>query len=75
MEKKYIFIADNINLPELNLTKGGVYYGTKINEILEKYKNLSKLLVDVEILSTVQKEKNYLDKIRENLIEEIKGGE
>ena len=67
MDKRYIFIGETLELPEFQFVKGSIYFGEKITELLNK------LLIDVNEISTAQKDENYLNKIKENILEEIKG--
>lgn len=73
MDKRYIFIGEALELPEFQFVKGAIYFGDKITELLKKYTSLNKLLIDVNEMSTAQKDENYLNKIKENILEEIKG--
>lgn len=73
MDKRYIFIGETLELPEFQFVKGSIYFGDKITELLKKYTSLNKLLIDVNEMSTAQKDENYLNKIKENILEEIKG--
>ena len=73
-ETKYIYLGRNIDLPEFGFTKGNVYYGEKIEELKKKYLLLDKLLIDVEELAGYEKNELFLEKISQELKEEIKGG-
>ena len=73
MDKRYIFIGETLELSEFQFVKGSIYFGDKITELLKKYTSLNKLLIDVNEISTAQKDENYLNKIKENILEEIKG--
>ena len=73
-ETKYIYLGRNIDLPEFGFTKGNVYYGDKIEELKKKYPLLDKLLVNVEELAGYEKNELFLEKISQELKEEIKGG-
>ena len=73
-ETKYIYLGRNIDLPEFGFTKGNIYYGEKIEELKKKYPLLDKLLINVEELSEYEKNELFLDKISQELKEEIKGG-
>lgn len=78
-ETKYIYLGKNIDLPEFGFVKGNVYYGEKIEELKKKYLLLDKLLIDVEELAGYEKNELFLEKISQELKEEIKekigGGE
>ena len=69
---KYIYLGKNIDLPEFGFIKGNVYYGDKIEELKKKYPLLDKLLINVEELSKYEKNELFLDKISQELKEEIK---
>ena len=71
---KYIYLGKNIDLPEFGFIKGNVYYGDKIEELKKKYPLLDKLLINVEELSKYEKNELFLEKISQELKEEIKGG-
>ena len=73
MDKRYIFIGETLELPEFQFVKGSIYFGDKIAELLKKYTSLNKLLIDINEISTAQKDENYLNKIKENILAEIKG--
>lgn len=73
-ETKYIYLGKNIDLPEFGFVKGNVYYGEKIEELKKKYLLLDKLLVNVEELVGYEKNELFLEKISQELKEEIKGG-
>lgn len=73
-ETKYIYLGKNIDLPEFGFVKGNVYYGEKIEELKKKYRLLDKLLVNVEELAGYEKNELFLEKISQELKEEIKGG-
>lgn len=73
-ETKYIYLGRNIDLPEFGFVKGNVYYGEKIEELKKKYPLLDKLLINVEELSEYEKNELFLEKISQELKEEIKGG-
>nr|DAK33553.1 MAG TPA: hypothetical protein [Caudoviricetes sp.] len=73
-ETKYIYLGKNIDLPEFGFVKGNVYYGEKIEELKKKYLLLDKLLVNVEELAGYEKNELFLEKISQELKEEIKGG-
>nr|DAX19227.1 MAG TPA: hypothetical protein [Caudoviricetes sp.] len=68
---KYIYLGKNIDLPEFGFIKGNVYYGDKIEELKKKYPLLDKLLINVEELSKYEKNELFLDKISQELKEEI----
>ncbi len=72
--KRYIYLGGNIDLPEFGFVKGNVYYGEKIEELKKKYPLLDKLLVNVEELAGYEKNELFLEKISQELKEEIKGG-
>ena len=71
-ETKYIYLGKNIDLPEFGFVKGNVYYGEKIEELKKKYSLLDKLLINVEELSGYEKNELFLEKISQELKEEIK---
>lgn len=71
-ETKYIYLGKNIDLPEFGFIKGNVYYGEKIEELKKKYPLLDKLLVNVEELAGYEKNELFLEKISQELKEEIK---
>ena len=71
-ETKYIYLGKNIDLPEFGFVKGNVYYGEKIEELKKKYPLLDKLLINVEELSEYEKNELFLEKISQELKEEIK---
>lgn len=71
-ETKYIYLGKNIDLPEFGFVKGNVYYGEKIEELKKKYLLLDKLLVNVEELAGYEKNELFLEKISQELKEEIK---
>lgn len=71
-ETKYIYFGKNIDLPEFGFVKGNVYYGEKIEELKKKYPLLDKLLIDVEELAGYEKNELFLEKISQELKEEIK---
>ncbi len=71
-ETKYIYLGKNIDLPEFGFVKGNVYYGEKIEELKKKYPLLDKLLIDVEELAEYEKNELFLEKISQELKEEIK---
>ena len=71
-ETKYIYLGKNIDLPEFGFVKGNVYYGEKIEELKKKYPLLDKLLIDVEELAGYEKNELFLEKIFQELKEEIK---
>lgn len=71
-ETKYIYLGKNIDLPEFGFVKGNVYYGEKIEELKKKYLLLDKLLIDVEELAGYEKNELFLEKISQELKEEIK---
>lgn len=71
-ETKYIYLGKNIDLPEFGFVKGNVYYGEKIEELKKKYPLLDKLLIDVEELAGYEKNELFLEKISQELKEEIK---
>ena len=73
-ETKYIYLGKNIDLPEFGFVKGNVYYGEKIEELKKKYSLLNKLLINVEELAGYEKNELFLEKISQELKEEIKGG-
>lgn len=77
-EIKHIYLGKNIDLPEFGFVKGNVYYGEKIEELKKKYPLLDKLLINVEELSEYEKNELFLEKISQELKEEIeekiKGG-
>ena len=77
-ETKYIYLGKNIDLPEFGFVKGNVYYGEKIEELKKKYPLLDKLLINVEELPEYEKNELFLEKISQELKEEIeekiKGG-
>ena len=77
-ETKYIYLGKNIDLPEFGFVKGNVYYGEKIEELKKKYSLLDKLLINVEELAGYEKNELFLEKISQELKEEIeekiKGG-
>lgn len=70
MEKKYIFVGKNLDLPEFFFSKGTVYYGEKIERLIEKYPLLSKILVDVNKYQNLENNSQYFNSI----VDEIKGG-
>lgn len=78
-ETKYIYLGKNIDLPEFGFVKGNVYYGEKIEELKKKYSLLDKLLINVEELAGYEKNELFLEKISQELKEEVKekigGGE
>ena len=71
-ETKYIYLGKNIDLPEFGFVKGNVYYGEKIEELKKKYPLLDKLLIDVEELAGYEKNELFLEKISQELKEEVK---
>nr|DAX76285.1 MAG TPA: hypothetical protein [Caudoviricetes sp.] len=71
-ETKYIYLGKNIDLPEFGFVKGNVYYGEKIEELKKKYLLLDKLLVNVEELAEYEKNELFLEKISQELKEEVK---
>lgn len=71
---RYIYLGNNINLPEFRFTKGGVYFGEKIEELIKKYPLLGKLLIDTEKLPEFDANETLLEKLTDELNEEIKGG-
>lgn len=71
-ETKYIYLGKNIDLPEFGFVKGNVYYGDKIKELKKKYPLLDKLLINVEELAGYEKNELFLEKISQELKEEIK---
>jgi len=71
-ETKYIYLGKNIDLPEFGFVKGNVYYGEKIEELKKKYPLLDKLLINVEELAGYEKNELFLEKISQELKEEIK---
>lgn len=73
-EKKYIYLGNNLDLPEFRFTKSAVYFGEKIEEMKKKYPLLDKLLINIEELSDYQKNELFLENISKELMEEVKGG-
>ena len=73
-EKKYIYLGNNLDLPEFGFSKSAVYFGEKIEELKKKYPLLDKLLIDIEELSDYQKNELFLENISKELMEEVKGG-
>nr|DAN42504.1 MAG TPA: hypothetical protein [Caudoviricetes sp.] len=77
-ETKYIYLGKNIDLPEFGFVKGNVYYGDKIEELKKKYPLMDNLLINVEELPEYEKNELFLEKISQELKEEIeekiKGG-
>ena len=73
-ETKYIYLGRKIDLPEFGFTKVNIYYGDKIEELKKKYPLLDKLLINVEELAGYEKNELFLEKIVQELKEEIKGG-
>mgnify|MGYP003093374964 CR=1 FL=1 len=71
-ETRYIYLGKNIDLPEFGFVKGNVYYGEKIEELKKKYPLLDKLLIDVEELAGYEKNELFLEKISQELKEEVK---
>lgn len=71
-ETKYIYLGKNIDLPEFGFVKGNVYYGDKIEELKKKYPLLDNLLINVEELPEYEKNELFLEKISQELKEEIK---
>ena len=70
-EIKYIYLGKNIDLPEFGFVKGNVYYGEKIEELKKKYPLLDKLLINVEELAGYEQNELFLEKISQELKEEI----
>lgn len=73
--RKFIYLGDNIDLPELNLSKGSVYFGDKVVVILEKYPILTKLLVEVDKLPKFNINEVLLSKYTEELSEILMEGD
>lgn len=71
-ETRYIYLGKNIDLPEFGFVKGNIYYGEKIEELKKKYPLLDKLLVNVEELAGYEKNELFLEKISQELKEEVK---
>nr|DAW46836.1 MAG TPA: hypothetical protein [Caudoviricetes sp.] len=71
-EIKYIYLGRNIDLLEFGFVKGNVYYGEKIEELKKKYPLLEKLLINVEELAGYEKNELFLEKISQELKEEVK---
>lgn len=71
-ETRYIYLGKNIDLPEFGFAKGNIYYGEKIEELKKKYPLLDKLLVNVEELAGYEKNELFLEKISQELKEEVK---
>ena len=71
-ETKYIYLGRNIDLPEFGFTKGNIYYGDKIEELKKKYPLLDKLLINVEELAGYEQNELFLEKISQELKEEVK---
>ncbi|CAM3107556.1 MULTISPECIES: hypothetical protein [Streptobacillus] len=69
IKKQYIYLGKNIDLLGMRFNEGTVYYGEKIEEVLEKYPILSKLLIEVENVSKLKINKVVLNKITEELKE------
>lgn len=66
--KKYIFMGKNLELPEFFFSSGTVYYGEKIEKLIEKYPLLAKVLVDVEEYPKLEADSRYFNSI----VDEIK---
>lgn len=73
MAKKYIYLGENLDLPDFRLSKGDVYHGDKIEEIRAKYPILSKILICTEELATLRVEDNILEALTEQLKNELGG--
>ncbi|WP_064579434.1 hypothetical protein [Streptobacillus moniliformis] len=69
IKKQYVYLGKNIDLLGMRFNEGSVYYGEKIEEFLERYPILSKLLIEVENVSKLKINKVVLD----NITEELKG--
>ena len=75
MEKtRYIYLADNIDLPEFKFIKGSIYYGDKIDELIEKYPLLSKILIDTEKLSETKNNELLFNAVRKEILSQIEEG-
>ena len=71
MEKtRYIYLADNIDLPEFKFIKGSIYYG----ELIEKYPLLSKILIDTEKLSEMKNNELLFNAVRKEILSQIEEG-
>lgn len=65
--KKYIYLGNDLDLPEFRFTKSGVYFGDKIEELKSKYPLLEKILIDVEEFPKTNISQNLIDEITEEL--------
>lgn len=72
-EKKYIYLGNDLDLPEFRFSKSGVYFGEKIEELKKKYPLLEKLLIDIEKLPEIKNNNIIFDKLTEELRKEMKG--
>lgn len=73
-ETRYIYLGNDLNLPEFRFTKGGVYYGEKIEELIEKYPLLGKLLIDTEELPQFNINNTVIEVLTEELKQETERG-
>ncbi len=72
--KQYIYLGRNLDLPELRLNEGSVYYGEKIDMLLKKYPLLSRILIAVDELPKMNINKVILFKITDELEKNLNGG-
>lgn len=74
-DKRYIYLGNELNLPDFRFSKGGIYYGDTIEELREKYPLLKKILIDTEELPKFNQNEILLNSITEELKTEIERGE
>lgn len=73
-DTRYIYLGNELNFPDFRFTKGGIYYGDKIEELKEKYPLLKKLLIDTEELPKFNRNEVFLNSITEEIKKEVEGG-
>ena len=71
---RYIYLGDELNLPEFRFVKGGIYYGDKIEELKEKYTLLEKLLIKTEELPKFNFNEIVLSELTKEIIQKVEGG-
>ena len=73
IETRYVYIGRNIDLPDVRLSKSGIYFGEKIEEIRKKYPLLEKLLIKADDLPFAEKNEILLEQLTDELLESVKG--
>lgn len=67
--RKYIHMGKSMNLLDFRLDKGTVYFGEKIERLLEKQPLLKKILIPVEEIETFENNEKLINEISNRIIE------